>query len=116
MADSQQRKQQRQAGKHKLQHFCGSQRAKEQKQREEAPQRQISAEEMAIGGGSQSHFWQQQNRHQRQPEAAVRGKGGQAEGVAFFILQQPGKDLRDAAVKEAHRQDNHIHFKQTGVV
>ena len=115
MPNRQQREQHRQAQEHELQHTCGFQRAEEHEQRKNTPQAEIHAEEVRVRRISQAHFRHQKDSNQRQPEAAVGGKSGQAKGVAFFVFQQAGKNLRNATVKNAHRQDSYIECEEAAI-
>ncbi len=54
VADGQQSEQQREAGEHELQHAVGAQGAEEHEQGEDAPQRQVDAEHVRLGGLSQA--------------------------------------------------------------
>ncbi len=76
VADGQQGEQHGQAQEDELQRAVTFQGAEEHEQGEYAPQTQVNAQEMRVCRVCQAHFRQQQNGNQRQPERAVRGKGG----------------------------------------
>ena len=66
--------------------------------------------------GGQSKFRDQDEGHQRKPEKAIGYKGGGAEGVVFLPFHDASNDLRQAAVKNAHRQDHAVQFVKPRVV
>lgn len=116
VADGQQGEQQRQAGEHELQHAVGAQGAEEHEQGEDAPQRQVDAQHVGLGGLCQAQARQQQQADQTQPEAAVGGEGGHAEGVALLVLQQSGQDLGQATEENPHADDGGVQWEKARVV
>ena len=71
---------------------------------------------MRLGGLSQAQTRQQQQADQAQPETAVGGEGGHAEGVALLVFQQTGQDLGQATEENPHADDGGVQWEKARVV
>ena len=83
---------------------------------EEAPEGQIEAHGGFIGLVRNAELGKYPDGDEREPEDAVGGEGGGAEGVVLLRFEHAGDDLGDTAHKNAHAEDHGIIGIEAGIV